>query len=153
MRADADQPLFLQKTKHLGRIVSIDYGRKRSGIAVTDPMQLIATALKTVETETLVWFLKQYFKEELVDEVIIGYPLGLDDQPTDATPLVDKFIRNFKKVFPDMPLKTRDESFTSRQSVQAMLDMGMKQKDRRKKENIDVLSAVILLQEYLESRS
>ena len=137
----------------MGRILSIDYGRKRSGIAVTDPLQLIATALQTVETESLVWFLKQYFKEEQVDEVIVGYPLALDGTDTDATPLVDKFIRNFKKVFPDMPLSTPDESFTSQQSVQAMLDMGMKQKDRRKKENIDALSAVILLQEYLENRS
>lgn len=137
----------------MGRILAIDYGRKRTGIAVTDPLQLIATALTTLETDGLVYWLKQYFREEQVDEVIVGYPLALDGSATDATPLVDKFMRNFKKVFPDMPLHTRDESFTSQQSVQAMIDMGMKQKDRRKKEHIDVLSAVILLQEYLESRS
>jgi putative holliday junction resolvase len=136
----------------LGRILAIDYGKKRTGIAVTDPLQLIATALTTLDTDSLVYWLKQYCKDEQVDEVIVGYPLALDGSATDATPLVDKFLRNFKKVFPDMPLQTRDESYTSQQSVQAMIDMGMKQKDRRKKEHIDALSAVILLQEYLESR-
>jgi len=137
----------------LGRILSIDYGKKRTGIAVTDPLQLIASILTTVETDSLIYFLKQYIKEEQVDMVLVGYPLALDGSATDATPLVDKFIRNFKKVFPDLPLETADESFTSQQAVQAMLDMGMKQKDRQKKENTDALSAVILLQEYLESRS
>ena len=137
----------------MGRILSIDYGKKRTGIAVTDPLQLIASILTTVETDSLIYFLKQYIKEEQVDMVLVGYPLALDGSATDATPLVDKFIRNFKKVFPDLPLETADESFTSQQAVQAMLDMGMKQKDRQKKENTDALSAVILLQEYLESRS
>lgn len=120
---------------------------------MTDPLQIIATGLTTVESGGLIYYLKQYMKEEPVELVVIGYPLGLDDQPTDATPLVDKFIRNFKKVFPELPLVTADERYTSSMAVQAMLDMGMKKKDRRVKGNIDEISAVIILQEYLQSRS
>jgi putative holliday junction resolvase len=137
----------------LARILAIDYGKKRSGIAVTDPLQIIASGLTTVDSEGLIYWLKQYIKQEQVELVLIGYPLGLDDMPTDATPLVDKFIRNFKKVFPDLPISTADERYTSKMAVQAMIDMGMKKKQRQLKGTIDEISATIILQEYLESRS
>ncbi len=139
--------------KVLARILAIDYGKKRSGIAVTDPLQIIASGLTTVDSEGLIYWLKQYIKQEQVELVLIGYPLSLDDMPTDATPLVDKFIRNFKKVFPDLPISTADERYTSKMAVQAMIDMGMKKKQRQIKGTIDEISATIILQEYLESRS
>lgn len=137
----------------MARILCIDYGKKRSGIAVTDPLQIIATGLTTVDSEALIFWLKQYVKAEDVTKVLIGYPLALDNSPTDATPLVDKFIRNFKMVFPQLQIETVDEQFTSKMASAAMIDMGMKKKDRQKKENTDELSATIMLQEYLQSQS
>lgn len=132
--------------------MALDYGKKRTGIAVTDPLQIIATGLTTVETDQLVWFLKKYFKEEQVEKVLIGYPLNMDDSPTDATPYVDKFLRNFPKLFPDIPIQKTDERLTSKMASSAISGMGLKKKDREKKELIDTVSAVIMLQEYLESR-
>lgn len=137
----------------MARILCIDYGKKRSGIAATDPLQIIATGLTTVDSEALIFWLKQYVKAEDVTKVLIGYPLALDNSPTDATPLVDKFIRNFKMVFPQLQIETVDEQFTSKMASAAMIDMGMKKKDRQKKENTDELSATIMLQEYLQSQS
>lgn len=136
----------------MARVLSLDYGKKRTGVAVTDPLQIIATALETVESEKLIWYLKQYFAREPVELVLIGYPLNMDDTPTDATPLVDKFIRNFEKVFPTLPIQKVDERMSSKMASQAIAGMGLKKKDREKKELIDAVSAVILLQEYLESR-
>lgn len=137
----------------MARILCIDYGKKRSGIAVTDPLQIIATGLTTVDSESLIYWLKQYVKAEELAKVLIGYPLALDNSPTDATPLVDKFIRNFKKVFPEMPIETVDEQFSSKMASAAMVKMGMKKKDRQKKGNTDELSATIMLQEYLQAQS
>lgn len=137
----------------MARILCIDYGKKRSGIAVTDPLQIIATGLTTLDSEALIFWLKQYFKTEEVVKVLIGYPLALDNTATDATPLVDKFIRNFKKVFPDLEIEKVDEQFTSKMASAAMVEMGMKKKDRQQKGNIDELSATIMLQEYLQSQS
>ena len=137
----------------MARILSIDYGKKRSGIAVTDPLQIIATGLTTLETDSLIYWLKQYFKTEVVEKVIVGYPLALDNTPTDATPLVDKFLKNFSKIFPDLKIETVDEQYTSQRAVAAMIDMGMKKKDRKIKGNIDELSATIMLQEYLAAQS
>ncbi len=135
------------------RILCIDYGKKRSGIAVTDPLKIIATGLTTVDTESLIYWLKQYQKEEPLEKVLIGYPLALDNSPTDATPLVDKFIRNFKKVFPNVPIETIDEQFSSKMAAQAMIAMGMKKKQRQEKGQLDELSATLLLQEYLQAQS
>jgi putative holliday junction resolvase len=136
----------------MARILSIDYGGKRTGIAVTDPLQIIATGLTTVETQKLLPFLKDYFLREQVEQVIIGMPVNWDDSDTHATPLVKKFIEQFKKNFPAIPLEEVDERFTSKMASQAMIDMGMKKKQRREKGRIDEIAATILLQEYLQRR-
>ncbi|MEP6683868.1 MAG: Holliday junction resolvase RuvX [Parafilimonas sp.] len=135
------------------RILCIDYGKKRTGIAVTDPLKIIATALTTVETKDLFPFLKNYFKNEEVELVLIGEPKNLDDSDTHATPLVKQFIQKFKKDFALMKTETVDERYTSKLAVQAMVEMGMKKKNRQKKENIDQIAAAIMLQEYLKNPS
>jgi putative Holliday junction resolvase len=131
------------------RILCIDYGKKRTGIAVTDPLKIIATALTTIETSSLINFLKKYFNEEKVELVLIGEPKNLDDTDTHATPLVNQFIQKFKKEFPLMKIEKVDERYSSKMAVQSMVAMGMKQKERRKKENIDKIAAAMMLQEYL----
>ncbi len=133
------------------RIICIDYGKKRTGIAVTDPLKIIASALTTVETSSLINFLKKYFTDEDVELVLIGEPKNLDDSDTHATPLVYQFIQKFKKDFPLMKIEKVDERYTSKMAVQSMIEMGMKKKERRKKENIDQIAAAIMLQEYLRS--
>ena len=135
------------------RILCIDYGKKRTGIAVTDPFKIIATALTTIETPSLFNYLKKYFSENEVELVLIGEPKNLDDSDTHATPLVNQFIQKFKKDFPLMKLEKIDERYTSKMAVQSMIEMGMKKKERRKKENIDQIAAAIMLQEYLRSIS
>ena len=132
--------------------MALDYGRKRTGIAVTDPLKIIASALTTVDTGELISYLKKYFATEQVERVLIGYPLNLNDSDTDATPLVDKFIPKFQHVFPTIPIEKVDERLSSRMASQAIAGMGLKKKEREKKELIDAVSAVILLQEYLESQ-
>ena len=144
---------FCCKIFPVARILCIDYGKKRSGIAVTDPLQIIASGLTTVETGALIFWLKQYQKTEELSLVLVGYPLALDGSDTDATPLVEKFLKNFKMVFPALAVETVDEQFTSKMATDAMLAMGMKKKQRQEKGNIDEISATIMLQEYLESRS
>ena len=133
----------------MSRILCIDYGKKRTGIAVTDPLKIIAGALTTVETSSLINFLKKYFAEEDVELVLIGEPKNLDDSDTHATSLVHQFIQKFKKEFPAMKIEPIDERYTSKLATQAMIEMGMKKKDRQKKENIDQVAAAIMLQEYL----
>lgn len=135
----------------MARILCIDYGGKRTGIAVTDPLQIIATALTTIETKELFPFLKKYFEQETVELILIGEPLNLDDTATHATPLVKAAILRLQKEFPSIPVKTVDERFTSKMASRAMIDMGMKKKDRRVKGNIDQIAATIMLQEYLQS--
>jgi putative Holliday junction resolvase len=134
------------------RILAIDYGKKRTGIAVTDPLQLIATALDTVDTQELFAFLKAYCKREAVEQFVIGDPRNLDDSDTHATPLVRQCIARLQKEFPDIPVVAVDERFSSKRARQAMLEMGMKKKERQKKANVDQIAAALLLQEYLESR-
>ncbi len=136
----------------MGRIVALDYGKKRTGVAATDPLQIIATAVDTVDTGELIGWLKKYIATEPVEMIVIGYPLNFDDTPTDATPLVEKFIGKFKHVFPDMPVVTWDERMTSRMASQAIAEMGLKKKIRERKELVDSIAAVIILREYLESR-
>ncbi len=135
----------------MARILAIDYGGKRTGIAVTDPLQIIATGLTTIDTKDFIPFLKEYFFKETVELVIIGEPKNWDESDTHATPLVKKAIERLKKEFPAMPLKTVDERYTSKMAKDAMLEMGMKKKDRRDKRNVDVIAATIMLQEYLQS--
>ncbi|HUC80613.1 MAG TPA: Holliday junction resolvase RuvX [Flavisolibacter sp.] len=134
----------------MARILSIDYGKKRTGLAVTDPLKIIASGLTTVETQKLVPFLKDYFAKEVVEEVIIGMPTNMDDSDTHATPLVRKFIEQFKKTFPAIPISEVDERFTSKMATQAMLDMGLKKKQRQNKALVDEIAATIMLQEYLQ---
>ncbi len=135
----------------MSRILCIDYGKKRTGIAVTDPLQIIANALTTVETKELFLFLKNYFQKEEVELVLIGEPKNWDESDTHATPLVHQFIKKFKKDFPLMNIETVDERYTSKLASQAMVEMGMKKKDRQKKGNIDQIAATIMLQEYLRA--
>ncbi len=133
----------------MARILALDYGKKRTGVAVTDPLKIIATALTTVETGELIGFLKKYMATEQVEKIIIGYPLNMDDSPTDATPLVEKFIVKFGNVFPNLPVEKVDERMTSRMASKAIAQMGLSKKDREKKELIDAVAAVIILQEYM----
>lgn len=137
----------------MARILAIDYGGKRTGIAVTDPLQIIATGLETIESRELIPFLKKYFAAESVELVIIGLPKNWDESDTHGTPLVEAAIKKLKKEFPAMPLKTVDERYTSKMAKDAMLEMGMKKKDRRVKGNVDVIAATIMLQEYMQSQS
>lgn len=135
----------------MARIISIDYGGKRTGIAVTDPMKIIATGLTTIPSGELVAFLKNYFLKEQVERIIIGDPKNLDNTDTHATPLVKKAIVLLKKTFPLIPVETVDERYSSKMAKAAMLEMGMKKKQRREKENVDVIAATLLLQEYLKT--
>ncbi|MEO8109332.1 MAG: Holliday junction resolvase RuvX [Ginsengibacter sp.] len=135
----------------MARILCIDYGLRRTGIAVTDPLQIIATGLTTVDSPQLISFLKNYFQSETVELIIIGEPKNLDDSDTHATPLVKQIIKKLEKEFPQLPIKTVDERYTSKMARQAMLDMGMKKKDRRNKRTVDEIAATIMLQEYMQS--
>ncbi|WP_336517925.1 Holliday junction resolvase RuvX [Pollutibacter soli] len=134
----------------MARIISIDYGKKRTGLAVTDPMQIIATGLTTVDTQLLMKFLKDYISKEPVEKIIIGDPRNLDDSETHITADVQAFIKRLNKEFPKIPVTTVDERYTSKMATRAMLDMGMKKKDRRNKALVDEIAATLMLQEYLE---
>jgi putative Holliday junction resolvase len=136
----------------MGRILAIDYGLKRTGIAVTDPLQIIATALETVETLTLLNFLKNYFQKEKVDEVVIGMPRKLNNEDSEAVPDIRKFIELFKKSFDSITIKEVDERFTSSIAQQAMITGGMKKKDRQVKGNVDKISATLILQSYMQMK-
>ena len=132
--------------------MALDYGKKRTGIAVTDPLQIIASGLTTVDSHQLRPWLKDYFSREAVEKVIIGLPVALDGTATDATKPVKDFIRLFRKDHPAIPLETVDERYTSKMAVQALIDSGVKKKDRRQKGLVDEMAAAIMLQEYLQSR-
>jgi putative Holliday junction resolvase len=133
----------------MSRIICIDYGLKRTGLAVTDPLKIIATGLATVESSKLISFLKDYFSKETVELILIGEPKNLDDTDTHATPLVEQCIKELKKHFPNIPIQKVDERFSSKMATRAMLEMGLKKKQRRDKALVDQISATILLQEYL----
>jgi putative Holliday junction resolvase len=132
------------------RILALDYGVKRTGIAVTDPLQIIATGLTTVESYKLISFLKEYLKKEIVELILIGEPKNLDDSDTHATAYVKQIAEKIQKEFPSIPIKMVDERFTSKMASRAMVDMGMKKKQRQNKSLVDKIAATILLQEYLE---
>ena len=133
----------------MARIICIDYGLKRTGLAVTDPFQIIATGLTTVHSKELIPFLKDYFSKEPVELIIIGEPKNWDDTATHATPLVEKCIKDLQKNFPAIPIKKVDERYTSKMAKDAMLEMGLKKKERRNKALVDEIAAAIMLQEYL----
>ena len=137
----------------MARILCIDYGLRRTGVAVTDPLQIIATGLTTVDSKELISFLRKYFQQEQVELMVIGEPKNLDDSDTHATPLVNAIIVKLKKEFPQIPIKTVDERYTSKMAKQAMIEMGMKKKDRRNKRTVDQIAATIMLQEYMQNIS
>ena len=136
----------------MARILAIDYGKKRTGIAVTDPLQIIATGLNTINSHELIPFLKNYFINETVELIIIGMPYNLDESETHGTAPAKNALERIQKAFPQIPLQTVDERYTSKMAVSAMLDMGMKKKDRQIKGNVDVIAATIMLQSYMENK-
>ncbi len=136
----------------MGRILAIDYGTKRTGLAVTDPMRIIASALETVETSGLINFLVKYFQKETVDEVVIGMPKQMNNTDSETAPAVRSFIELFMKTFPGKPIQTIDERFTSSIAQRAMISGGMKKKDRQVKGNVDKISATLILQDYLQMK-
>lgn len=134
----------------MARILAIDYGLKRTGLAVTDPLQIIATGLTTVESPKLIAFLKDYFKKESVELILLGEPKNWDDSDTHATPLIKQIMERLRKEFPSIPLLMVDERYTSKMASRAMIDMGLKKKQRQNKALVDEIAATILLQEYLQ---
>jgi putative Holliday junction resolvase len=133
----------------VGRILAIDYGLKRTGIAVSDPLRIIASPLETVETSRLIEFLKTYLAKELVDEFVIGMPKTLKSEDSAIAPKVRKFIMIMKEAFPEKPVHEADERFTSAMAQRALIEGGMKKKDRQVKGNIDKVSAAIILQDFM----
>jgi len=133
----------------MGRIIALDYGTKRTGIAATDELQLIASGLTTVATKELLEFLKKYLTDESVERVLIGEPKQKDGNASDVEVHILKFIEQFEKLFPTMPISRVDERYTSKMAFQTMIDSGLKQKQRRNKALLDEISATIILQEYL----
>ena len=138
--------------KHLARILSIDYGKKRTGIAVTDPLQIIAGGLATVSTSELFDWLKAYLAKEAVERIIIGEPRQPNGQPSENLPRVQQFVNRWRKAMPEVPIEYFDERFTSVLAHQAMLDGGLKKKARQDKALVDEISATIILEDYLRSR-
>ena len=133
----------------MARILSIDYGQKRTGIAVTDDFQIIASGLTTIPSLDLIPFLKTYFSKENVSVVIIGEPKQMNGLPSESTEIIEKFIAQFHAEFPNMKMERVDERFTSKMAVQTMIDSGLKKKQRQNKGLIDEIAATILLQDYL----
>lgn len=134
----------------MGRILAIDYGTKRTGLAVTDPLQIIASPLAGISTNTLMNYLETYFKQEKVDEVVVGWPLHADGNETNNTANVRKFLDRFKEKFPQMPIKMQDEWGTSKMAVNSMIAGGVSKKNRRDKNLVDKVAAVLILQAYME---
>lgn len=137
----------------MARILALDYGTKRTGIAVTDELQIIASGLTTVATETIFSFLKEYFQKEKVETVIIGEPKQMDGTPSQSAEAIAQFLAKFKIEFPQTTIVQVDERFTSKMAFQTMIDSGLKKKQRQNKGLIDEISAVILLQDYLKMKS
>jgi len=133
----------------MSRIMAIDYGQKRVGLAVTDEAQIIATALDTIHVKDIFQYLKQYVEKENVSSFVVGEPKQLNNTPSESVRFVDPFVKKLRKEFPLIKVERYDERFTSKMAFQSMIDMGMKKKDRRDKANIDKISAVILLQSYM----
>ena len=136
----------------MARILSIDFGRKRTGIAVTDTLKIIASGLATVPTGDLLYFLMHYFEQEDVELVVIGLPRQMNNVPSENMRYIEPFVVQFKKQFPQMPIVYFDERFTSSLAHRVMLDGGLKKKDRQNKALVDEISATIILQDYLESK-
>lgn len=134
----------------MSRILAIDYGSRRVGLAVTDPQQIIASPLDTVSAKDLMPYLKRYLTREQVERIVVGYPLKEDGTPTHATPLVDHLLQQLKQTFPGLRIYTHDERFTSKLARRSLVASGAKKKSRQKKENLDKISATLILQSFLE---
>lgn len=135
----------------MARILGIDYGRKRTGVAVTDPLQIIANGLETVPTHTLMQYIKDYTAREQVERIVIGLPRQLNGEPSESMRYITPFVNRLKKEMPDMPVTMYDERFTSTIAHRAMIDGGMKKSDRRDKSRVDSIAATIILTDYLQS--
>lgn len=133
----------------MSRILAIDYGIKRTGIAVTDELQIIASGLTTIPSETAIAFLIDYFSKENVSKVLIGEPKQMNGDPSESTPIIEKFVTAFKTTFPEMQIVRVDERFTSKMAFKTMIDSGLKKKQRQNKGLVDEIAATILLQDYL----
>ena len=136
----------------MGRIMGIDYGRKRTGVAVSDPLQIVAGNLATVPTHTLMQFIKDYIAHNPVDRIVVGKPTQLNGEPSESMKYITPFVNRLKKELPDMPVVMYDERFTSTIAHQAMIDGGMKKSDRRDKARVDTIAASIILNDYLQSK-
>lgn len=136
----------------MARILAIDYGRKRVGLAVSDPAQIIASRLTTVPTHTLWDFLKDYFQKETVETVVVGYPKQMNNEASEAVRYINPFLKKFQKVYPELNLEILDERFTSKMAFQTMIDGGLKKQKRKDKAMVDAVSATIILQSYLEQK-
>lgn len=133
----------------MGRILAFDYGSKRVGLATTDPLKIIVTPLCTLHSKDVEHYLKEYCKNEDIEAFVVGYPLSLNDTATDATPLVEAFSNRLKKVFPEIPVYFQDESYSSQEAAKELLRAGVKKKKRQDKGKLDMMSAVIILNRFL----
>ncbi len=137
----------------MDRLIGIDYGRKRTGVAVSDPLQIFASALETVQTANIIDYLQKYAQTEHIVRFVVGYPINMNGQPSEAASDVDIFLKQLAKAFPDIPVTLEDERFTSVLAHRAMIDGGMKASQRRDKASVDKISAAIILQGYLDKKS
>ena len=137
----------------MDRIIGIDYGRKRVGVAVSDPLGIFASALETVQSAKIIEYLKKYAENENVVRFVVGYPVNMDGAPSEAAKDVDVFLKQLAKAFPQVPVTLEDERFTSVLAHRAMIDGGMKAKDRKDKESVDKISAAIILQGYMDKKA
>jgi putative Holliday junction resolvase len=136
----------------VGRILGIDFGTKRIGIAVTDPLQIFASPMKSVKNHEFDSFIEEYVKTEQIDEFVIGYPMTLNNQPSESVKYIDPFIKKLKKLFPGVTINKVDERFTSGMAIKTMIEGGVKKKGRQDKSMVDKISASIILQSFLDKR-
>ncbi|MCT4599640.1 MAG: Holliday junction resolvase RuvX [Marinifilaceae bacterium] len=136
----------------MARVLAIDYGRKKVGLAVTDPLQIIANGLETVPTHTLLDYLKKYIQKEDVETIVVGHPKQMDNTDSESMTYIKPFLKKLKKLFPDMNIEMMDERFTSKIAFQTMIDGGLKKKARQNKELVDTISATIILQSWMEKQ-
>lgn len=137
----------------MDRILGIDYGKKRTGLAVSDPLGIFASALETVPTANIINYLKKYTSQNKVERFVVGYPMNLNGSPAECTPFVEAFVKTLKKNFPSIPITLEDERFTSQLAMRAMIDGGMKRSERRIKGSVDRISAAIILQSWLDGQN
>ncbi len=137
----------------MDRLIGIDYGRKRVGVAVSDPLGIFASALETVQSAKIIEYLKKYAENESIARFVVGYPVNMSGEPSEAQKDVDVFLKQIAKAFPDIPVSLEDERFTSVLAHRAMIDGGMKSSDRMKKESVDKISASIILQSWMDRQS